>query len=365
MSNQSERIFYLDSLRALLMMFGIVIHSFQVYNPQKVWLIYSENSLPASADIVHIIHLFRMPAFFVISGFFCAYTLRKYSIEKFISVRIKRIVIPMFSTVFLVNSIQSYILYQSGWSSYGVEDFFVRAGWLSHLWFLVNLVIYFITAATLVALIPTLLGKLKNAIHIIVDKVHVSLILILLPFLSFVIYSLKIIGFPLYDTFFEITNFYEILHYAPYFLFGIVLCHEKTLLKAFASLKSLLILSSCLVTLYLMTHSDLFSGFKLYLITTYYNELLIWLSVSLCFYIAATFFNSDSALWKSMSNASYTVYLFHHIIVISLGLLAIKLDLPPAIGVFILITATLIACFSLHKLVISRFDILRLLFNGK
>ena len=96
MQDKIERLYFMDSMRAILMMLGVVLHSAQVFNPEQSWVIYSNNTDSIMTYIVNIIAIFRMPAFFVVSGYFCFLTLKKYQVRKFLNVRLKRLVIPFF-----------------------------------------------------------------------------------------------------------------------------------------------------------------------------------------------------------------------------------------------------------------------------
>jgi len=40
-----NRLYFMDSMRSVLMLLGVILHSAQVFNPEKSWVIYSEFSL--------------------------------------------------------------------------------------------------------------------------------------------------------------------------------------------------------------------------------------------------------------------------------------------------------------------------------
>ena len=64
----NQRIYYLDAMRGVLMMLGVVLHSAQVFNPREEWLFYSQKSTEFAPILIDTIHLFRMPAFFIVSA---------------------------------------------------------------------------------------------------------------------------------------------------------------------------------------------------------------------------------------------------------------------------------------------------------
>lgn len=94
MQDKIEKLHFMDSMRAVVMMIGVVLHSAQVFNPMQSWIIYNTNNLMIYID--SIVSTFRMPAFFVVSGYFCFLTLKKYKARKFLALRLKRLCIPFF-----------------------------------------------------------------------------------------------------------------------------------------------------------------------------------------------------------------------------------------------------------------------------
>ena len=103
-SHTTTRIHGLDSLRAILMMLGVVIHSTLAYFPPEdpSWAFQDpEVGSEFSHLIVEFIHLFRMPAFFLLSGFFGALLWMRRTPKEMLINRFKRIVLPLL--VFLIT----------------------------------------------------------------------------------------------------------------------------------------------------------------------------------------------------------------------------------------------------------------------
>jgi glucan biosynthesis protein C len=91
-----ERLHYLDNLRALAMIGGIFFHAMLAYSPalNKFWLT-ADRQQSVVIDIVGWFpHLFRMPLFFVIAGFFVAYLVSKRGMRGMIFNRAKRVLLP-------------------------------------------------------------------------------------------------------------------------------------------------------------------------------------------------------------------------------------------------------------------------------
>lgn len=93
---QSQRIYYLDNLRAMAMLLGVFLHSALAYAQpaQNVWLATDSNaSVPLDASI-WFIHLFRMGLFFLLSGYFAKLVIERKGLRHFLWNRCMRIVVP-------------------------------------------------------------------------------------------------------------------------------------------------------------------------------------------------------------------------------------------------------------------------------
>ena len=93
---KTERLHSLDSLRAIMMMLGLVLHSAATYSISVGdWPINDTNALNYSNDfIVGLIHSFRMPIFFLVAGFFGSMLFYERTPLKMIKNRISRLVYP-------------------------------------------------------------------------------------------------------------------------------------------------------------------------------------------------------------------------------------------------------------------------------
>ncbi len=92
----TERIHYLDNLRALAMMLGVLLHAGLAYaNPaQVIWVATDRSSSVAVDASIWFIHLFRMGLFFLLSGYFAKLVIERKGTTKFVWNRCVRIVAP-------------------------------------------------------------------------------------------------------------------------------------------------------------------------------------------------------------------------------------------------------------------------------
>lgn len=84
----------LDALRALAMLFGLALHAALSF-VGFTWVVQDPESHLGFGVFVHAVHGFRMPLFFLISGFFTAMLWRTRGLSGLIRQRLHRIVLPL------------------------------------------------------------------------------------------------------------------------------------------------------------------------------------------------------------------------------------------------------------------------------
>ncbi len=84
----------LDALRAGAMLLGVVLHSFLAYTG-KPWLLEDPRSSPWTSSLVGLIHGFRMPLFFIVSGYFTQMLVERRGAGGMLRHRARRIGIPL------------------------------------------------------------------------------------------------------------------------------------------------------------------------------------------------------------------------------------------------------------------------------
>ncbi len=84
----------LDALRAVAMLLGIVLHASMSFIP-SFWIVTDRQVNPAFGVVFTAIHGFRMPLFFVMSGFFGAMLLRHRGRVALVKHRFFRVLLPL------------------------------------------------------------------------------------------------------------------------------------------------------------------------------------------------------------------------------------------------------------------------------
>ena len=104
----------LDSLRAVAMLLGIVLHGSLAYFFMPIWPVQdSHQNNELFGGLFLGLHGFRMPLFFLISGFFTAMLWRYRGMESLVQHRFKRIFLPLIIGVLtivpLMNFVSAYV----------------------------------------------------------------------------------------------------------------------------------------------------------------------------------------------------------------------------------------------------------------
>ncbi len=359
-----ERFYYLDRLRAVLMMLGVVLHSAQVFNPSGNWLIVSPHSNTFFLYLNEFIHLFRMPAFFFISGFFCALTLTKYHSKRFLQIRLPRILVPLAVTALTLNSLQAWVLTSSGWQTFTLTTYLAKGQWVSHLWFLINLVFYFLVTFLLhqFGLKNFVIHQLKISNKTIQP---VILLCLALPIASIAILALNKIGVPLYGKYLGFIDIYSLLRYYPYFFFGYIIFFQKHLLQHLLKRTFLMLIAFAFLPWLAVNVTNNTVSLLSTLFIEYSIALQTWALTFICLGIFEKFGNKPSKLWLSLSESAYTVYIFHHVLVVTFGLFLIQHIANPAVGFVVLSLSVFLTTLIIHWGVIRRAPLLLLLFNGR
>jgi peptidoglycan/LPS O-acetylase OafA/YrhL len=162
-----RRFHSLDQLRAVMMVLGLVIHSAASYIHIPIggaWPYQDTSNHIFFSLVVHFIHLFRMPLFFLMAGFFAAYLYHQRGALAMLRNRTLRVAIPF--ALFLP------LLFPANKSGFTfAADGGIHGGWQSardylsspaalyegvttgHLWFLYYLLLFYVAILLLVPIL--------------------------------------------------------------------------------------------------------------------------------------------------------------------------------------------------------------------
>jgi len=111
-SGSPERRHDLDALRAAAMLLGIALHAAIPYAPQFPWAVRDSQTSDGFILLFMSIHGFRMPLFFLISGFFTAMVWRQKGLAILLRQRVLRILLPCLLAAVTILPLMSWITRQ-------------------------------------------------------------------------------------------------------------------------------------------------------------------------------------------------------------------------------------------------------------
>lgn len=354
MTTNAERYNGLDLARAILMLLGVVFHSALIFKLEGDWRVSSGHGSFIFNEVTKYIHYFRMEAFYIIAGFFFVLVFEKHGLKNTLKDRLIKLGVPMIIVGFTFNSLMN-LLSENRSYSIGV-NYILDGQWLGHLWFIGNLILYYILLS------PLLLIWSSSKKAVFSKRFVLFITFILTPIL---VALLSRLGSKLFTGNILFISFGKLYHYLPFFILGMYYWKVRSVVIPLLTMKTSIFLLLVFTFLRLIDQY-LFIAEISWTLSLAFNSL-----VSLCLGISViAFFNSlgqnKSQTVDKLVNSSYSIYLFHQplIIVIFVFLLA-DLNINLYLSFFTLCTIVYLLSYILHTKVIENSPLLLFCFNGK
>ncbi|GHA73883.1 acyltransferase family protein [Cognatilysobacter bugurensis] len=364
----NARLHYLDAMRSVLMLLGLVLHSARPYDTGS-WRVKDVQQLPWLDAVVATLHLFRMPAFFVIAGFFAMYLVRKRTTGVFFSERMRRVLIPLVVVLCTLNVLQAWFVARfvqnddSPFVSGVLMPAFVDGELVSHLWFLGCLAVYF-ALTTIAAPVLRRVGEWE-----LPRTRHGDTLALITVLGAAVVAPVAIAAFGsafspwpqqhLLGVFRPMT----ILAYLPFFLVGIVLCMLPDLLARFSRI-TVWSVALALVGVAGLQYAETQGGTVGKALALVSEALLAWMAIRAVFALFRRYTDRPSPTFRYLSDASYSIYLFHHLIVIVTATWLLPIALAAGVKFAIVLTVATLLSLALYHGLVRRSLVLSYLFNG-
>lgn len=240
-----KRLHGLDALRAAMMLLGLVLHSAASYprTPLGQAWPYQDPQTSALLDpVIFIVHLFRMPTFFVMAGLFAALLFYREGPAGFLAHRTRRVLLPFIAAWVVLFPM---MVFGFTWALAGGGSGNVAAALqvtaaapytptiLAHLWFLYYLFMICVAAAVVVPLVQRLPAALRSRCVAVFGSLAPTLV----GCLAFgVISGLTLLPMnrPMLDTPMTFLPLIRVLvAYAVFFSFGWLLFVRRDLVASF------------------------------------------------------------------------------------------------------------------------------------
>ncbi|TVZ41419.1 hypothetical protein P886_0765 [Alteromonadaceae bacterium 2753L.S.0a.02] len=385
----SNRLDYLDGVRAFALLLGIVFHASLSFMPIYIgWAVMDVSTSSMVSVFMNISHSFRMELFFLIAGFFSHMTFHGKGAQTFIRSRVVRIAIPFVVAWFVLRPLlvscwimgaeslrgepQIIAALAAGFASLGQLPAGLFTG--SHLWFLYYLLL--ISGFTLVlrylmclyAPVRKKMGAIANKLVGWLCRSAVALVAIAIPTAA-CLWAMSHWGVDTPDK--TLLPMLPVLVlYGGFFGFGWLLHREPPFIAQFARLswsKSTLCLCAIVATTqlagfeYQQNHAHYLVLKAAYLFS---YALMMWTLVSLTIGLFKRFLSRPSKIVRYIADASYWLYLIHLPIVIWLQIAFAELALHWSIKLVAVSLLTLLIALVLYDLVV-RATFMGKILNGK
>lgn len=371
----TTRYLYMDSLRATLIVGGILFHAALPYRSTGTWNVV-DTSRHVTFDLVsEAVASFRMPTFFFVAGFFCALTFAGREATTNLRRRLTVFGIPFLACAATIQPIQYALRVSGGDVLHALAPMHSTAFWhaylaagafVSHLWFLINLVVYYCLVYLLIRLVEprgqlrNRFGRWRSAIPtwILASKATVAplCVIAILPIYFALSHLPQIPGY----------GFEDLALYSPFFLAGYVCFSDERSMLALGKVGvlDLVVLGVGVAVSFsgIVTNHFAAAIFDFWL---FYQS--AWTLGMLALSAFRKWFDVRSDAMRAVSDASYSIYLFHHLFVIVFAGALLSVDLPgaPWTKYVLVVVSTFLATFLLHHRVIRRHKWLSLVFNGR
>lgn len=364
----TQREYFLDSIRAWLMLLGIPFHISLIYS-SHMWHVNSTYPSWWLTLFNDAIHAFRMQVFFVISGYFSYMLYLRYPLKRWWMVRVERVGIPMLTAIPLLT-LPQFIMLQyvknntAEWHTLSTYDKFNTLSWelISHLWFLLVLVV-------LTTVSMWLFKKIKNNADRLLGSISLGMLSLGFLLLGIVWAAFRRIIFLAYpdilrDALFNFTVM-QSLFYIPFFMLGALAFINPRLKSLFTTPSPWCMVGSALAFIAYLLNQRYGSGDAwMYETEAVITMLLgLWM-VNVVFSLGHRLLNFQSARVSYFVNASLFIYLVHHPLTLLFGAWITPHIQSNALGfvtglVFVIGIAVLL--YEIHL----RIPLLRFLFSGK
>jgi fucose 4-O-acetylase-like acetyltransferase len=377
----TDRLHALDNLRAIMMWLGIVIHVSVNHLTGKMLMPWRDDATSQLADVlVGVIHVFRMPLFLMLAGFFVALLVQRHGAAQMLRHRMRRVALPFvvfWPVIFALTGVlaMAYV-HKAKRGDFGLDEALMPAMPhiplvnTMHLWFLYQLVGLVLLTYALLKIAPSLppgMGRFSNAAFKLLGTRTWGFAVLALP--------LAVIGAQ--DAFgvLAVSGSFapplgEWLHHGLFYAFGYFLYAQREHLfehfkatgtRHFAQGALLCFVSLGLLKL-VQSEPDVGLLIRLAAAWTYNAATWLWCFALLGF--ALRHLNHQNRVLKYLADSSYWVYLVHMLGTIGFGALLYGAALSAEIKMLMNMAATTAFGLITYQVLVRNTAVGRLL-NGK
>lgn len=360
--HDNVRFHYMDNLRALAMLSGVIFHAALAYSLLiHPYFPTADRVSSVGVDVcIWFLHLFRMPLFFLIAGFFAAMLLQKRGMGGMFLNRLRRIALPLIIFCPLVVAAMNYSTRHAAATVHNLSPVLVMIQQFSlmanppsaplgtaHLWFLYYLLFFYV----LVWIASSFeLGKIGQLVRGMSPAWQLALFpLAMVPALASVSAP-----YPAPESL--LPQFWAFGFYGPFFAFGYLLFGHEALIERFRRFAPWLLVAS--LTLYgafwylMKHHAPTASDPSATMLIAAVEACIAFWMTCVCLVAGRWLLNRSNRFLRYLSDASYWVYIVHLPVLFVIQYRLMDVSLPWGLKFAISVAATFALCLlSYHGLV--------------
>ncbi|TGM12131.1 acyltransferase [Leptospira selangorensis] len=344
---KQNRLDYLDNLRSFALLLGLAFHVAIVYAAIIIYPLRNNDRSIAFDVFGEWVHLFRMPMFFVLSGYFTERIYLSKTLKEFLRLRALRIILPLIPGIILFAPMQYYVNalqegYQGNYFKFLWEEFLLKNPAPSHLWFILYLALYtflYLGVRPLVSRIGKyILPSSRYGEEGSKKRPSVKWETLLIAGIWCTIWTCGINYFFLKDQKYLNIEPVQFIYDFSFFLFGSFLIgKESTILKGKTNRFEIILLGFLSFIFfglfYWVSTIDPYwsyfgyTGFGMRILHIFLKCLGGWIWIAFFIRLFQLFFNKTGKLSSYLRESSLPVYLIHHPISLGVGFLVISTGL--------------------------------------
>jgi glucans biosynthesis protein C len=369
-SGSPRRLYYVDWLRAIAIVFIFLYHNNRFYNAHD-WHISNAQLSLGSAAFVDTLNIFIMPLFFFLSGAAIYYSLKSRTAGGFLRERVLRVMVPwVILGMFVIGPIQVYLerfthgqftgnFFQFYWPHYFEGLYAITPGGNfafagMHLWYLMLLFVYSLL------FLPLFLPSRRTGFSIL-SRLGEKLARpwgLFMPILGLVVASLlkDLLGLG----FTEQMGSWDVLSYMVFFLSGYMIFSSERFQEivrryAFATLTAALVLTAYQWLFWIALESRGYPDLR---------GFPAWALVLAIVGLGSRYLNFNNRRRETINEAVMPFYILHQTVILVIGFFVIPLALNIPTKLAIIVPSSFVGILAIYWLV-KQTNATRFLFGMK
>ncbi len=365
----SNREHHWDALRATLMLLGIPYHVAMSYRADAVWILNSGEGMPAMNILAELIHVVRMPAFFLIAGYFAIVTLARRSAGAWFSARLLRLLVPFLAAMLTLNPLLNIFCeltnFRLAEALVSLERNSVgSAGYaLRHLWFIIVLLYCLGGAALLSRIMPKRLHAPvrpdldeKLAARIALTCLGAGIAMGIWAALAVEAFYTAGLATRVPQ---EMLRLDQLIEFAPWFAAGGLLARARACREALHRFSPVLfVVTAVVLALHIRFSEELHPAADRFIATVAAMGMTQTLLA-----LFKAFASRPSPMIRELVSGAFVIYLVHLPIIAGLVLLGKSMALPLPLKAMLVTTGTVALSWALWRIIAQR-PALRFLYDG-